>query len=79
MAQKHPAVRWEVIEGLAAMLDNGGDDDREALGYVVFVLCELKAREAWTRIERAFERGAVDLSVISSDDARFHLADAATA
>jgi len=32
------------------MLDNGGGDDREALGYMVYVLCGLKAREARTRL-----------------------------
>ncbi len=74
LAQRHPAVRREVIEGLVAMLDRSDGTDRQAMSYAAFALGELKARDAWPAIERAFDRGMTDTTIMTKDDVRSRLA-----
>ena len=64
----HPEARAESVAALTQQIEQPAGDDAELNAFVITALIELKAVEAAPRIKAAFERGAVDVSVIGDWD-----------
>ncbi len=60
IAEKHPAVRDEVVAILIRQLERFDEQEENFNGFLVSALVELKATEALPTIERAFAAEAVE-------------------
>jgi hypothetical protein len=68
LAEKHPQVRPDVIQGLVRLLDGAPAEDGTASAYLAYVLGELQATEALPALRRAYKAERVDVNTVTWDD-----------
>ena len=70
MAQRHPDLRADVVDALAARLDRAetqAPDDEKLNAFVISDLLDLQAAEAGPAILRAFDEDRVDRRIVDAD------------